>query len=209
MMSDTPVVVEGLLLIEPVWNRNILILVMILDLAETFNRTSMESKPILGLVIASDLRLLIEPVWNRNRFCREIRNWIFPAFNRTSMESKLEKSQGVSGCADALLIEPVWNRNVFEDALAVDICDFYRTSMESKLIGRSLKRAFYRPFNRTSMESKLVAVIGLSAFSTAFNRTSMESKLYLVYETLTGAVSLLIEPVWNRNENTNWKFVVR
>ena len=56
-----------LLLIEPVWNRNVI------DLCDrvigicAFNRTSMESKQVKKL---SEYRkrivLLIEPVWNRN-----------------------------------------------------------------------------------------------------------------------------------------------
>ena len=34
-----------------------------------------------------------------------------------------------------------------------------------------------------------------------FNRTSMESKLYSGMSSRLGSLTLLIEPVWNRNEN--------
>ena len=92
---------EGLLrtyklLIEPVWNRNLI------------------DKVVTGV---TDL-LLIEPVWNRNQ-------WVFdiafecPPFNRTSMESKQEYQQALTGL-NLLLIEPVWNRNDVDNKLLAD-----------------------------------------------------------------------------------------
>ena len=54
------------LLIEPVWNRNVVAILRGRKVGETFNRTSMESK----LFILDDLRIGGE------------------TFNRTSMESK-------------------------------------------------------------------------------------------------------------------------
>ena len=57
---------RNVLLIEPVWNRNIHENHFVCALL-TFNRTSMESKPISNAASNADSRaLLIEPVWNRN-----------------------------------------------------------------------------------------------------------------------------------------------
>ena len=56
-----------LLLIEPVWNRNRYSCRDALSVLQSFNRTSMESKPALTQTCyTSVLKLLIEPVWNRN-----------------------------------------------------------------------------------------------------------------------------------------------
>ena len=55
----------------------------------SFNRTSMESKP---------LRRYYEGIWDS-------------PFNRTSMESKLRSRIRVTQIFRSLLIEPVWNRN--------------------------------------------------------------------------------------------------
>ena len=53
------------LLIEPVWNRNLLKHNHVVQGAP-FNRTSMESKRDDGTAFATLQNLLIEPVWNRN-----------------------------------------------------------------------------------------------------------------------------------------------
>ena len=55
-----------LLLIEPVWNRNILEVTVAGISPSSFNRTSMESKRVCVSVVLSIVDLLIEPVWNRN-----------------------------------------------------------------------------------------------------------------------------------------------
>ena len=78
------------LLIEPVWNRNTSIALPINSSNVTFNRTSMESKRSSALTAAWISALLIEPVWNRNFKLRAGRKLIA-----------------------RLLIEPVWNRNVY------------------------------------------------------------------------------------------------
>ena len=98
------------LLIEPVWNRNLTKRVNFGN-QEPFNRTSMESKRVLAQdqTTATGF-LLIEPVWNRNINAYDtpmIRN---RSFNRTSMESK-RLWHCNEARAKALLIEPVWNRN--------------------------------------------------------------------------------------------------
>ena len=79
---------SGELLIEPVWNRNLIT----------------TEVGIFGAM------LLIEPVWNRNLAFASISREIGGAFNRTSMESKRMLPCGIYKCY-RLLIEPVWNRN--------------------------------------------------------------------------------------------------
>ena len=100
------------LLIEPVWNRNLLLGVLSRTTISAFNRTSMESKPSPRVVISFGIG--------------------FP-FNRTSMESKLQTINEFYRFRSTLLIEPVWNRNLIlilthQHAHA----SFNRTSMESK-----------------------------------------------------------------------------
>ena len=90
LISAISVVVPVNLLIEPVWNRNLVI------------ETS-------GRVCSS---LLIEPVWNRNPRVPLSPVSRCSAFNRTSMESKLSGNVGFCVMKRTLLIEPVWNRNV-------------------------------------------------------------------------------------------------
>ena len=84
-----------LLLIEPVWNRNVTMRLHGLEnlsYSGAFNRTSMESKLEASLTHILDLvrTLLIEPVWNRNTYLTYKRNTCVAVatFNRTSMESK-------------------------------------------------------------------------------------------------------------------------
>ena len=79
-----------LLLIEPVWNRNIAPQIDPKHILGTFNRTSLESK--------LDTRYLAF------RRCLP--------FNRTSLESKLQSVTLLNSSQNALLIEPVWNRNI-------------------------------------------------------------------------------------------------
>ena len=54
------------------------------------------------------------------------------------------------------------------------------------------------PFNRTSLESKPCQTYMGRDCAVAFNRTSLESKLTLK-SPCVNPVTLLIEPVWNRN----------
>ena len=123
-----------MLLIEPVWNRNLSINQPMPIMMHPFNRTSMESKRANGMSKAQVIALLIEPVWNRNtvkylithdrhilliepvwnrnhfyRCCQ--RRFTCLTFNRTSMESKQRKARQ-RWIVSKLLIEPVWNRNV-------------------------------------------------------------------------------------------------
>ena len=99
-----------LLLIEPVWNWNLIShkgvsmdygafnrtsmelklfwLMKWLGLSSPFNRTSMELKRSSAASFCISVILLIEPVWNWNR---SMRNWVrirHQTFNRTSMELK-------------------------------------------------------------------------------------------------------------------------
>ena len=113
------------LLIEPVWNRNLLRLCLAFEVCQLLiepvwnrnraGRTS-EAKPLFGL--------LIEPVWNRN-FVTFFSSWIFQmwTFNRTSMESKHAWSKTHTGTA-CLLIEPVWNRNLSSRGWMKSTTDF-------------------------------------------------------------------------------------
>ena len=121
------------LLIEPVWNRNLIRKHLRDNLNASFNRTSMESKPRIADSVSSVLTLLIEPVWNRNLIIHHSMAGIL-TFNRTSMESKL-------------VFTRVWRFSEVRSA-------FNRTSMESKLLMFSFDCAANAPFNRTSMESK-------------------------------------------------------
>ena len=98
------------------------------------------------------------------------------SFNRTSMESK-RVFVFISSTWYRLLIEPVWNRNL-------STIHLQRMSI---------------PFNRTSMESKHATETTCAETAPSFNRTSMESKhTYGIWN--VSAAFLLIEPVWNRNE---------
>ena len=81
---------SGSLLIEPVWNRNFYFCQRCGLGKCTFNRTSLESKPLQGQ------STLTTP--NRS-------------FNRTSLESKRGSCVGSCCSCLCLLIEPVWNRN--------------------------------------------------------------------------------------------------
>ena len=86
---------------------------------QTFNRTSMESKPPFYLGEWSAQNLLIEPVWNRNKQGSHQRDTgAYGTFNRTSMESKL-----------AFLLGYVFRAGF----------PFNRTSMESKQVSPSLR----------------------------------------------------------------------
>ena len=215
-----------MLLIEPVWNRNVragLIVevpnirafnrtsmeskhwsrVALFSIAFTFNRTSMESKLGCYLLVHVDcVSLLIEPVWNRN--------------------SSLVVA---STSGSLLLIEPVWNRNTgTNNPREMEITTFNRTSMESKRSPSTPPAdRSSPPFNRTSMESKHAVTRDYNKIIGAFNRTSMESKRASdIYDCSNSCVAfnrtsmeskqkletdralpfnLLIEPVWNRNKN--------
>ena len=91
-----------ILLIEPVWNRNICEECFEQVEANSFNRTSMESK----------------------RCYNALRAVKGNTFNRTSMESKHERDQNCERRA-GLLIEPVWNRNcIAESAQQEELVDF-------------------------------------------------------------------------------------
>ncbi len=78
------------LLIELVWNRNVIYKELYAIIVKPFNRTSMESKLQNGAISVT-----LNP----------------SAFNRTSMESKLTTISSQTDEKMLLLIEPVWNRN--------------------------------------------------------------------------------------------------
>ena len=145
---------RGLLLIEPVWNRNTLVVDLFIHLLPTFNRTSLESKLLLRLQLHHAIVLLIEPVWNRNA-------------------PKISLSFSISW----LLIEPVWNRNRAASLRVSDVIAFNRTSLESKRNRRVCNHQRTCPFNRTSLESKPCHIAVGCWQPCAFNRTSLESKL--------------------------------
>ena len=126
----------ALLLIEPVWNRNISQRWTLIILQEqAFNRTSMESKHEWSFNVPSTDA--VELPFNRTSMeskpCTMISfalACLCCAFNRTSMESKqhhlVEPHVGpfnqpikldtalLTGMRPFLLIEPVWNRNETE-----------------------------------------------------------------------------------------------
>ena len=146
--------------------------------ALTFNRTSLESKPVIHPHSRTHPALLIEPVWNRNP----------SATNRYRLEGEL-------------LIEPVWNRNkrgvVYLRSMNRT---FNRTSLESKRVREFRRRRSRLAFNRTSLESKPRVNCHVSGFVfCAFNRTSLESKHNIFNLAWVRRPCLLIEPVWNRN----------
>ena len=108
---------ESLLLIEPVWNRNVVACHPEKISRRAFNRTSMESK----LAKPSpnkdhSHRLLIEPVWNRNAVVGTTKTAIHHllielVWNRNRFAVLFLTRKGV------LLIEPVWNRNLLETSM--------------------------------------------------------------------------------------------
>ncbi len=112
LVSVVNCVLIGLLLIEPVWNRN-----------------SSRDLPYRSIKI-----LLIEPVWNRNIDTPFRVNSVDAAFNRTSMESKRRRCRWRRG------LRCTFNRTSMESKPGQDIDDFVdrlsfnRTSMESKLL---------------------------------------------------------------------------
>ena len=115
------------------------------------------------------------------------------------MESKQINLLKMKRNGRSLLIEPVWNRNVSCGSITTPFSPFNRTSMESKPAYFLKTHELVSPFNRTSMESKHLSSAALCDLSRAtFNRTSMESKLSRSYN-FSSILSLLIEPVWNRN----------
>ena len=79
-----------LLLIEPVWNRNLALRCRYCQVNSTFNRTSMESKP-FRVVYGG----LVEFTFNRTSMESKLKTgdrlmrFSTYSFNRTSMESKL------------------------------------------------------------------------------------------------------------------------
>ena len=116
-----------------------------------------------------------------------LRLLIEPVWNRNTQNGCDEPSHILY-----LLIEPVWNRNRAP-------C-LPKTQVQTS-------------FNRTSMESKLESLRSCCwNLTTSFNRTSMESKLRC-WCIVGMSISLLIEPVWNRNKHckicgapVNWAF---
>ena len=121
-------------------------------------------------------------------------------FNRTSMESKLLSLTQSQASVSRLLIEPVWNRNSDTGTslpsahilLIEPVWNRNRAILIQTDTGVGT-------FNRTSMESKLKFPIVAFICADTFNRTSMESKLLNGYDKMADILSLLIEPVWNRN----------
>ena len=86
------------LLIEPVWNWNSYPITPGGMLLWSFNRTSMELKP-LWLRKTLNLRgLLIEPVWNWNHGLTWVAGQPLLTFNRTSMELKHPKNVWIAAC---------------------------------------------------------------------------------------------------------------
>ena len=100
----------GVLLIEPVWNRNPNLLEAVLKFSKPFNRTSMELKPMWARASAT----LQAAPFNRTSMeskrdeVNGFRGKVV-AFNRTSMESKPRMRCPLVVSKMSLLIEPVWN----------------------------------------------------------------------------------------------------
>ena len=111
MHTPTSPSVSEVLLIEPVWNRNIyryedFDTIKGLLIEPVWNRNF----PLLRGNRFRD-NLLIEPVWNRNMHMDCGVFAVRCSFNRTSMESKLLYLVYRYCMPIELLIEPVWNRN--------------------------------------------------------------------------------------------------
>ena len=147
--------------------------------------------------------LLIEPVWNRNSCALpSLSVYRSLTFNRTSMESK--QARGIGRFFGRF---HAFNRTSMESKLlgwpahgGVRFYPFNRTSMESKQYSVALDRTSQNTFNRTSMESKHRVNHNRHTPDSTFNRTSMESKLCsTAFGQERRGLSLLIEPVWNRN----------
>ena len=122
-----------------------------------FNRTSMESKLDIFMLVCNLMYLLIEPVWNRNvvRFLGAgvvNRLLIEPVWNRNA-----ERESRLGECYLPLLIEPVWNRN----SCCHDTTGYQcRQLLIEPVWNRNLRNGdldvrLKHTFNRTSMESKL------------------------------------------------------
>ena len=77
----------------------------------SFNRTSLELKLVISPAIHSCINLLIEPVWNWNTEICQRHGSLLPPFNRTSLELKPSHQDLLAVLAYVLLIEPVWNWN--------------------------------------------------------------------------------------------------
>ena len=116
----------GALLIEPVWNRNTAEHFEAADYTDldAFNRTSMESKPMMHIM----LKELANP-FNRTSMESKLTTLLYPKtnrypFNRTSMESKPLKAV----------------------RLGITLHTFNRTSMESKHDASEEVKAEYEHF---------------------------------------------------------------
>ena len=88
LINGFPCCVNGLLLIEPVWNRN----------------------NCSGRIVVVRGLLLIEPVWNRNASGVAAAATTIVTFNRTVWNRNRSAHRWIDNRL-SLLIEPFWNRN--------------------------------------------------------------------------------------------------
>ena len=120
------------LLIEPVWNWNLL----------------------CPLVVGGLCSLLIEPVWNWNLNLSNRSLYSWKSFNRTSMELKPLSSVSFASkdCPFNRTSMELKHGSMYE--YTEQSCAFNRTSMELKQLWADDWCRLSKPFNRTSMESK-------------------------------------------------------
>ena len=168
---------SGRLLIEPVWNWNMIRQLWITWIS-TFNRTSLELKPSSSVSKSSRVSLLIEPVWNWNLSFAIFFPFLTFTFNRTSLELK---------------------HQIYKEFRCV-VYSFNRTSLELKrLKWWGARWSTKAPFNRTSLELKLNLFKKSSTFPSLLIEPVWNWNICEIY-TQFGSRSLLIEPVWNWND---------
>ena len=76
------------LLIEPVWNRNLIVMLILYHIINLLIEPVWNRNDVSTYTKKESEVLLIEPVWNRNPSSTRIHTRKFWSFNRTSMESK-------------------------------------------------------------------------------------------------------------------------
>ena len=85
----------------------------------TFNRTSMESKPIKAYDIPIRFSAFNRTSMESKHVVTDLVSFGMTAFNRTSMESKRYRRTPDRVHRSRLLIEPVWNRNIAYNVVPV------------------------------------------------------------------------------------------
>ena len=104
------------LLIAPLWNWNTYYGDIYSFLNRSFNRTFMELKRIIYVIILIIRILLIAPLWNWNNF-QSLDSIKIPTFNRTFMELKPRTAHFCYEYDAFLLIAPLWNWNFTAPAI--------------------------------------------------------------------------------------------